>query len=154
MSLSEQTITLSSKLSLIEVKEILLSNTLLKEGLVVEKTERLFIGQVQDSRFKIIRATPIGSICVVTGQFENNNNSVSITIHTRLHPVYIGLFIGWLVVLTLVILGFAIKNSKLGDTVGPFICLIAGAGALSFSIHLAYTNVRRQVINLIETAIN
>lgn len=79
-------------------------NTLITESLVSEWTKKVFIGQVNNNRFKIISSKPgYGAFCVLEGNLESKKGTLQIRIHKAfkimLSIIYVFPIIGFTIAL-------------------------------------------------------
>ncbi|NCD70679.1 hypothetical protein [Mucilaginibacter agri] len=153
MSYSKDHFTLSTKLTKAEVEEKISNGTLRRSSLLVEKTDKLFIGQINNQGFRIIGATPIASLCVARGVFKDANDITEIQVETSLHKPFLILFTCWFVVLTMVIVGFAIKNSEIISYISRFLILMFAATIFRLLLHLGYVRSRDNTISMIESIV-
>lgn len=85
-----------SEFELEEIKEILKENTFNGSlSSTAHTTEKMFIGSIEEDKFKIISSSNSTSMfCVFEGQFNKNEN-VKISITKKFNPVFRNLFIFW-----------------------------------------------------------
>jgi hypothetical protein len=103
------------------IKNILLLNTLINPKLVMINTNKRFIGQVDDNSFRVIGSGKRSALCVLEGKFEPaENKKTSITIETKLHKVFLGLFIVWAILM----FALLIISPFLSEPKEPFSLLI------------------------------
>lgn len=77
---NEYTVELNNHSSL--ALENLRQNTKLTDSLISELTQKAFIGQVQESSFKVISSAPgYGAFCVLIGDFQGSEGVIIIKIH-------------------------------------------------------------------------
>jgi len=87
---------LNSRRSITGISQVLDANTLDRETLKREKTDKLFIGKVGADSFYIISSSPIGVSCAISGLIKNSeNHAAEINIETRLPKMFIILFYIW-----------------------------------------------------------
>jgi hypothetical protein len=87
---------LKSNRTISGVSQILDSNTLDRETLRREKTDKLFIGKVGSDSFYIISSSPIGVSCAISGIITSaDDTSTEIRIETKLPKAFITLFVVW-----------------------------------------------------------
>ncbi|WCT11796.1 hypothetical protein [Mucilaginibacter jinjuensis] len=78
------------------ISQILDNNTLDRETLRREKTNKLFIGKVGSDSFYIISSSPIGISCAISGIITSADDaSTEIRIETKLPKAFIVLFVVW-----------------------------------------------------------
>ena len=76
--------------------QILDVNTLDRETLKREKTDKAFIGKVGVDSFYIISSSPIGICCAISGLIINAEDaSTEVRIETKLPKAFIVLFVVW-----------------------------------------------------------
>ncbi|MFB9863472.1 hypothetical protein [Rufibacter immobilis] len=56
-------------------------NTKLTDLLVLESTDKAFIGQVKENSFKVISSAKYGAFCVLSGDFQGKEGSIKIRLH-------------------------------------------------------------------------
>ncbi len=142
---------LNVNLSPLQSRDRLIINTLQRSSLVVEKTEKQFIGQVNEYGFKIISATAFGSLCIAEGHFKQNDNTTNVQIIMKMNKVFLYLLTIWFVSLTIVISFFSIKNASLSSFVIQFSYLIIGGMIFSILLNSAYSKSRKITLDKIET---
>ncbi len=87
---------LNSSRTISGTSQILDANTLDRETLKREKTEKPFIGKVGSDSFYIISSSPIGICCAVSGLITSTEDaSTQIRIETKLPKAFIILFVVW-----------------------------------------------------------
>ncbi len=56
-------------------------NTKLTDSLVSERTDKAFIGQVQENKFKVISSAMGGAFCVICGNFRGKEGLIKLRVH-------------------------------------------------------------------------
>ncbi|MBA9079865.1 hypothetical protein [Rufibacter quisquiliarum] len=89
-------------------------NTKLTDSLVSELTQKAFIGQVQESRFKVISSAPgYGALCVLTGDFQGKEGIINIKIHTAFKVLSLVLMI-----LPIILVGVTLATKEIEYPIG------------------------------------
>jgi hypothetical protein len=153
MKLSANRFILTTPVRLPEIKETLRRNTLTRKVLIKEKTDKLFIGKIEDDGFYLVSAAPKGILCTLKGSFEAEGKDTRVEIQTKIHKAFIALFVCWLVFIIAIptvtyILhpGMAFPYTQLGLIVVAIIvawCLL----------YFVYTRTRDKSIKELETLI-
>jgi hypothetical protein len=113
---------LSSRRTISGISKILDENTLDRETLKREKTDKLFIGKVGVDSFYIISSSAIGVCCAVSGSIKySENHTTEINIETRLPKTFITLFSVWTILTTA---AFAFNIFKHGVASGKYSYLL------------------------------
>jgi hypothetical protein len=87
---------LNSNRTISGISQILDTNTLDRETLKREKTDKPFIGKVGSDSFYIISSSPIGICCAISGLIISGDNaSTEIRIETKLPKAFMVLFVVW-----------------------------------------------------------
>jgi len=97
MKLSANRFILTTPVRIPEIKERLRRNTLTRKVLIKEKTDKLFIGRIEDDGFYLVSAAPKGILCTLKGTFEAEGSNTRLEIQTKIHKAFIILFTCWLV---------------------------------------------------------
>ncbi len=94
--LNKNNYVLNSNRTVSGTSQILDANTLDRETLKREKTDKPFIGKVGSDSFYIISSSPIGICCAVSGLITSADDaSTQIRIETKLPKAFIVLFVVW-----------------------------------------------------------
>jgi hypothetical protein len=150
MKLSENIYNFESDLRLSELNEKLSSRTLAKDFLIMEKTNKDFIGQVQGNKFSIISSWfPLGSACVIKGEIKQEDTP-QISLLTTLHIAFRILYALWAIVMFGMIIFSSIENFHLGSIVA----LIIGLILFRMFMHGVYVISRNQAVKKIEKMLN
>lgn len=143
MKFSQDKYHLTTTLTKNEILSILRDRTLKKMSLISEKTDKDFIGQINETSFSIIdSAFSIGAACVINGHIDNSN----IHINTKLHHGFRILFWFWFIAILGVNSFFSFKNFSLLNYLGTTLAIIIGAVVFRSVFHLVYLRSRNQAI--------
>ncbi|MCD8741874.1 hypothetical protein LT679_14755 [Mucilaginibacter roseus] len=138
----------TSNLSVADVRQRLISNTLIKKSLIREKTDKAFIGNIELDEFYIISSSAIGVACTLHGKLTRGNgkNNTHIDIETRTQRAFLWLVIIWMVVISAVAVVPDLLRSTYVFSPLPFLLLIFGAAAFRLFIHGLYIMARNKAI--------
>jgi hypothetical protein len=141
---SQKKYELASKMSLVEIRDILNANTLEKQYLTMEHTSKSFIGRVRDNDFSLIHSWfPIGAACVLNGRIEEKDGISLIHITASLHRVAMILFYSWIVIMG----GLFFITETIGqNTFNQIILLLVAAVFFRTFLHQAYVIARNKAI--------
>jgi hypothetical protein len=152
MNLSKNNYIFTVQQSLPATREILNRNTFYKSSLARVITTKYFIGQVNDTDFKIIGSSAKSPACVLSGKLiPLDEYTTLVEIDTTLHKAFRILFVIWVgfVALAMIIPAFVHFNLR------QLLSGIAGAavGAIVFRamLHLFYIRGRNRSIRNIES---
>jgi hypothetical protein len=144
---------LNSRRTISGISQILDANTLDRETLKREKTEKPFIGQVGDDSFYIISSSPIGVCCAIGGIIKlSENNTTQINIETKLPKTFTVLFSVW----TILTAGaFVFNISKHGPpTASAVISFIIMIVLFRLLLAALYSRARNLAIKQIEQLVS
>ncbi len=135
-----------------EISQILDANTLDRETLKREKTDKLFIGKVGADSFYIISSSAIGVCCAISGIIKYSEaHTAELNIETRLPQTFITLFSVWAILTTA---AFAFNIFKHGwPAIGTAISFIIMIGLFRLLLSNFYTKSRDSSIKLIQQLI-
>ncbi|GAA4922898.1 hypothetical protein [Mucilaginibacter defluvii] len=149
MAFGRNTFHFTSNLSVTDVRQRISKNTLIKDRLTSEKTDKTFIGTVETDEFYIMSSSAIGVACTLRGKLSRGNgkNNTHIDIETRTQRIFIWLVVIWMVVISAVaVLPDLLKATYVFSPL-PFALLIFGAVAFRLFIHGLYIIARNKAIN-------
>ncbi|WP_210488463.1 hypothetical protein [Rufibacter aurantiacus] len=131
--------------------ENLKQNTKLTDSLVSELTQKPFIGQVQESRFKVISSAPgYGSLCVLIGNFQGKEGIINIKIHNAFKVLSLILMI-----LPIILVGVTLATREVKY---PFDLIVPILMAITFVrfglIGLGFRIVSNKSLNRLREVIN
>jgi hypothetical protein len=144
---------LKSRRTISGISQILDANTLDRETLKREKTDKPFIGQVGGDSFYIISSSPIGVCCAIGGLIKlSENNTAEINIETKLPKTFIVLFSIW----TIVTAGaFVFNISKHGPpTTSSIISFMIMIVLFRLLLSALYSRARNLAIKQIEQLVS
>lgn len=144
---------LNSRRTIAGISQILDANTLDRETLKREKTDKPFIGQVGADSFYIISSSPIGVCCAIGGIIRlSENNTAQINIETKLPKTFIVLFSVWTILTTG---AFVFNVSKHGPpTTSAIISFIIMIVLFRLLLSALYTRARNLAIKQIEQLVS
>lgn len=148
MTFGRNTFHFTSNLSMADVRQRLISHTLLKKSLIRENTDKAFIGTVDSDEFYIRSSSAIGVACTLRGKLSRGNgkNNTHIDIETRTQRIFIWLVVIWMVVISVVaVLPDVFKATYVFSPL-PFALLLFGAVAFRLFIHGLYIIARNKAI--------
>jgi hypothetical protein len=153
MSLSSDQYTLTTPLPIPEIREKLYNNTLVKDVLVRQRTDKQFIGEVDEDGFYLISSSRIGVICTLKGTFENDGQNSIIEIESKIHRAFIILFACWSIFIIVAPIIAGILNPKQKFSFSLFLLLLIAVVAARFLLHLVYVRSGNRAIKEIKAII-
>lgn len=146
MKISEDSYLFNSNLNPLEFESILNEKTLKKNYLVMESTNKEFIGLVEGNKFSIIDSFfPIGVACVIKGEIKGKDTS-EISIVTSLHKAFRILYIIASVAFILSIIWLIFSSINQGHTFAPFLILLIIIPLYRLMLHGLYIYSRNRGI--------
>jgi hypothetical protein len=140
---------LNSRRTISGISQILDANTLDRETLKREETDKPFIGQVGDDSFYIISSSPIGVCCAIGGIIKlSENNTAQINIETKLPRTFVVLFSIWAVLTTGAFVFNILKHGS--PTVSAVISFIIMIVLFRLILSALYSRARDSAIKQIE----
>lgn len=131
------------------VSQILDTNTLDRETLRREKTDKLFIGKVGADSFYIISSSPIGVSCAISGIITSADDaSTEIRIETKLPQAFIVLFVVWSVFTSGAFIYAIVSQGR--PAVSMIISFVIMIVLFRLLISVMYSRSRDSAIKLIE----
>ncbi|MCC8408720.1 hypothetical protein LJ707_07255 [Mucilaginibacter sp. UR6-1] len=155
MAFGRNTFHFTSNLSITEVRQRITNNTLVKDRLTPEKTNKAFIGSVDAAGFNIISSSAVGIACTLRGELSRGTgkNNTHIDIETRTQRVFIWLILIWVLVVTAAAIVPGLLKSTYVFSPLPFLLLVFGAVAFRLFIHGLYIIVRNKAIERFRQAL-
>ncbi|TFF38841.1 hypothetical protein [Mucilaginibacter psychrotolerans] len=138
--------------SLPATRAILNSNTFYKSSLARVVTTKYFIGQINDTDFKIIGSSAKSPACVLSGKLiALDDYTTLVEIDTTLHKAFRILFVIWVgfVALAMIIPGFVHFNLR--QLLSGIAGAVVGAIVFRLMLHLFYIRARNRSIRNIES---
>jgi hypothetical protein len=147
---SKNNYTLTIPKSIAEAREILLINTLDRTTLMMENTDKLFIGKIQGSGFFVMGSSKIGLFCTLNGKFESKEGSTIIEIETKLQKAFFRLLIFAVLAIAVPVFMPYIIGQNLNFSIAPFIQWFFMALLFYYLFRAAYIVSRNQGIKQLE----
>ena len=152
MTFSKNNYAFTVQQSLPATIEILNHNTLYKPTLSRVLTTKYFIGQVNDTDFRIIGASAKSPACVLNGTLAPlDEQTTQVEIRTSLHKAYITMFVIWTILATAALIIPALIHFNRELLISGIVGAIAGATVFRLMLHLFYVIARNKSIRNIES---
>ena len=132
---------IKSNHALPEIKKRLKLNTLEKNKLTREKTDKAFIGQITQTGFVIITSTALGVVCAVTGRFNPNPGNTKakgteIAIETRTQSVFFIMIAVWFALMMIMaVIVPLVKDAERQFSAIPLLVIVSGVVVLRILLH-------------------
>ncbi|AMR34272.1 hypothetical protein A0256_23875 [Mucilaginibacter sp. PAMC 26640] len=152
MPFSENNYAFTVQQSLPATIAILNHNTFYKHTLSRVITTKYFIGQVNDTDFRIIGASAKSPACILSGTLDPiDEQTTMVEIKTSLHKAFLSMFVIWTVLAAAALILPAIIHFNQRLLVSGIVGAVAGAVVFRLALHLFYVIARNKSIRHIES---
>lgn len=130
--------------------ENLKQNTKLTDSLVSEWTQKEFIGQVKESRFKVISSGPgYGAFCVLTGEFQGKEGIISIKVHKAFKVLSLILML-----LPIIVVGVTLSYKDVEHPIGFIVPILMMIIFVRFALlELGFRTISKNSLNRLKDII-